>query len=105
MNSTSRPSGSIPCGLLAMLAFSACVEFGLVRRELDWMSVNDWDWRTAKHAAGSAGTVAKQEILLFGDSQIKLGVLPPVVERASGFKTLGLAVGGGHAAGSYYLAR
>lgn len=103
MNVPVRRRGAIPFGLFAMLALSACVEFGIARRELDWMTADDWDWRATKRAADSA--TSTPEILVFGDSQIKLGVLPDLVEQTSGRKTLGLAVVGGHVAGSYYLAR
>jgi hypothetical protein len=61
-------------------------------------------------SVGSAGRAAagpegRAEILCFGDSLIKLGILPRVLERRLGASAYNLAVLGGQAPQSYFLLR
>jgi hypothetical protein len=60
-------------------------------------------WRAAARAA--AGTEGSADILCVGDSLIKLGILPSVLEDRLGSTAYNLGVLGGQAPNSYYLLR
>jgi hypothetical protein len=60
-------------------------------------------WRQSSRAA--AGPDGKADILCFGDSMVKLGVLPCVIEDCLGLSTYNLAVLAGQPASSYFLFR
>jgi hypothetical protein len=60
-------------------------------------------WRKSSQAADDPGAYA--EILCFGDSQVKLGVLPLVVEASLGHSAYNLAVLAGQPASSFFLFR
>jgi hypothetical protein len=60
-------------------------------------------WRSAHRAASGLG--GKAQILCFGDSLVKLGLLPRVLEERIGSSAYNLAVLGGQAPSSYFLFR
>jgi len=61
------------------------------------------DWRLTRRAASHEAREA--EILGFGDSLLKFGLLPESIERQTGLKTFNLSILGGQAASSYFLLR
>ncbi len=60
-------------------------------------------WR--KSCQSVAGSEAKADILCFGDSLVKLGVLPRVIEDSLGLSAYNLAVLAGQPASSFFLFR
>ncbi len=90
-----------PWGLLGMLVVIGLVELTIAARHLDFTTVAADDWR---RTARSAVTKAKdRDVLCFGDSLIKYGVLPRVIEAQTGLKTFNLAVNGGPMPAEYFL--
>ncbi len=95
--------GAAPWGLLGMLALVALGEWAFTRHEMDVLAPWHWDWR---HTGKAARTQAPEsEILCFGDSLVKFGVLPAVVEARTGRRTYNLAVALGQTPSSYFLLR
>jgi hypothetical protein len=98
-----RRRGRLPLGLLGMAGLLLAVE-GFVARD-DVHFATDWsaDRRLALRMLrrGAAGC----EILCFGDSQIKFGVVPGLIGPPLGKRACNLAVHGGQPAASYFLLR
>ena len=92
---------SIPLGLAGMLLLVAGVESGVSRyvaRSFRFEST--WVWDATRRQARSGN-----EILCFGDSQIKNSVLPAVIEARLGRKAYNLAQNGSQVPGAYLLFR
>jgi hypothetical protein len=102
-SSSDRPTGRRPAGLLGMLVLIVVVEALIATRRADL--VNAWcdDWRLSAQAAVTKAKEA--EILCFGDSLVKYGVFPRVIEARTGLKAYNLAVSGGNMASAYFLLR
>jgi hypothetical protein len=104
-----RPLSSIfarvaaPRGCLGMLVLVAAVETQLAHHELDITNTGAAILRYAGWAARREAV--KCEILCLGDSLIKFGIVPGVIEERLGRRTYNLAVVGGQAPGSYFLLR
>src|SRR5580693_8460636 len=84
-----------PAGLIGALGLIVLLE-GIVSRvpaRVDDRSRLASSWQTAMRRA--AGPEARAEILTFGDSLIKLGILPRVLEARLGRSSYNLAVLGG----------
>jgi hypothetical protein len=92
-----------PKGLLGMLVLVVGVESFVDGHSRNFRHPWAWDWYLADRAARKK--VADCEVLCFGDSLMKFGVSPNVIEQASGWKTYNLAVGVGQIPGSYFLLR
>ena len=90
-------------GFLGMLVLVAAVETHLARHELDITNPGAAILRYASRAARRKA--ANCEILCLGDSLIKFGIVPGVIEERLGRRTYNLAVVGGQAPGSYFLLR
>lgn len=98
---TTRP-GRWPSGLLGMLCLVVGVEAYVLRHEYDrFLWVEGWDWRRSASMAGRADSNA--EILCFGDSQVKWGVAPLVLEETTGHSSYNLSMCSGQAPASYFL--
>lgn len=95
--------GAAPWGLVGMLALVVLGEWTFTRHEMDVIAPWHWDWRNTGKAARSEAP--KAEVLCFGDSLVKFGVLPAVVEGRTGLKTYNLAVAVGQPPSSYFLLR
>ena len=63
----------------------------------------EMSWEDSARAAGASE--GQSEILLLGDSRIKLGLLPRVLHDQLGFSVYNLGALGGQAPGSYFLLR
>jgi len=98
---SSRPRR--PSGLLGMLVLIAGVELILAGRHMDFTTVWADDWRRTGEAA-SARTRGL-DVLCFGDSLIKFGVLPRVIEAKTGLKSFNLAVSAGPMPAEFFLFR
>ncbi len=95
--------GPAPWGLLGMLVLVTLVESYVVRRDLDFTTRTDFDWKQTAFAASHRA--AKAEILCFGDSQVKFGVQPKLLEERLGRSSYSLALYGGGPPSSYFLLR
>ena len=95
-----RAAGGAPWGLVGMAALMLLVESAVERRGLDLLDVDDWAYRKALKSARLAKNF---DVLCFGDSLVKLGVVPRGVEERSGLKTCNLAVSGSQASSSHAL--
>ena len=93
---------AVPRGLLGMLAVVALVEASHAWFRLDVPGVTD-DWVRDRHIA--AGSLRDVDVLVLGDSAVKFGVVPGVVESGSGRTCFNLAVLGGSPAISLALLR
>lgn len=98
-----RPVSPIPWGLLGMLALLGVVECAVARLPRDFASTGVWDWSQSRRRADRS--IRDCRLLCFGDSQVKLGLVPRLVEARAGMRTYNLALIGGQAPSSYFLLR
>ncbi len=98
---TARPR-VLPTGFLGMLALMAAIECGVIglRETLGWST-----WSFAYSFEWAGGAARDCEILCFGDSLVKCGIVPSVIEARTGRRTFNLAVLGSSAPFSYLLLR
>ena len=100
--SSNRRSG-IPWGLLGAIAAVMAIEGAVARLDLVLTRSENFDWRQARHAAGSR--TAGCDVLCFGTSMVAQGILPEVIEQKSGLRTQNLAVCAGRSVYAYYYLR
>jgi hypothetical protein len=93
----------LPHGLLGALSLVLLAEAAIGRGRYELADPNLWD--AAASAAAARVEARSRAILCFGDSMMKLGVIPPVVERRAGRRAFNLAVIGSRAPSSYFLLR
>ena len=74
--------GRFPWGLLGAALLALVVEGTVARRPLDLLDADDWAYREAKRAASREAKGA--DVLCFGDSLVKLAVLPKVLDEHAG---------------------
>lgn len=98
-----RPASKAPRGFLGMLALILAVEASIAGRRDDLVTPLAESWRVAARAAGREAKGAA--ILGFGDSLVKYGVLPRVIEARAGLKTYNLATSGGTTPSAFFLLR
>lgn len=94
--------GIAPWGLIAAIGMLAAVEATLIRLDCDAMTAASANFQFARRACREG---AKCRVLCFGDSQVKLGLLPRVVESRSGLSTFNLSIAGGLAPATYFAFR
>jgi hypothetical protein len=98
-------AGALPKGLLGAIGLIVVIEYvGLVPlmvRIPDSCDRVTSSWMASNRA--TLGPEARAEILCFGDSLIKLGILPRVLEDRLGMSAYNLAILGGQAPTSYFL--
>ena len=93
----------LPWGLLGMLALVIGAEWTLSKHDLDFTAPWHWDWRTTGSLA--ARKQGRAEVLLFGDSLMKFGVMPRVVADRSGHSSYNFALHTGQTSSSYFMLR
>jgi hypothetical protein len=93
-----------PWGLAGMVALILMVEGAIEGRALHLFDVDDWAFRWTDQAVSSERTKGA-EILCFGDSLVKLSVIPSVVRERTGKRVYNLALSGSQATTSYFLLR
>jgi hypothetical protein len=86
-----------------MLAVVAAVEWFLFRGNLDFKDnvAVCWKYATLVTRPNAPG----KDVLCFGDSMVKFGVLPRVIEARTGRRTYNLALHGGSPPAAYYALR
>jgi hypothetical protein len=91
----------IPAGLLGMIVLILALETFLARNEIKFSRLEAHDWKTSLQWAKSSSQFGG--ILCLGDSQVKFGLLPLVLESKVGQPVECLAVLGGQAPSTYIL--
>jgi hypothetical protein len=84
-----------------MLGLVAACERFCAAHELDYSAPIPASWRVAARAA--RGAMGDQQVICFGDSQVKKGLLPGILGERLGWSVFNLALTGGQPPSSYYL--
>ena len=92
---------SFPWGLFGMIGLVALVESVVAAHDVTLTTIWAADWRQAGRAARSEAVDA--ELLCFGDSLGKIGMLPQILERETGLRSHNLAVSVGQITASAVL--
>jgi hypothetical protein len=92
-----------PRGLLGCLVLALLVELGIASNPLRFRHLWNWDWWLTARAATRAAT--RCEVLCFGDSLVKFGVLPSVLEARLGGRAYNLSLSAGQPPACYFLLR
>lgn len=94
---------ALPRGLLGMIGWIVLIEGVIASYHLDLTRFYIHDWRVVGNTVQSRAQ--GRSILCFGDSLVKYGVLPRVIEEQTDTRAYNLALCGGQAASSYFLLR
>src|SRR5262249_27376980 len=100
---TGAKHGVIPLGMIGMLVLTSAVETFVSRHGSRWTSLSLQDWRITRKAAERKSRAC--DVLCFGNSMIKYGVLPTILEARTGRRAYNLALLSGPAPASYFLFR
>jgi hypothetical protein len=90
-------------GLLGMLGLVLAVERGVARRALDLCPAVYTGW--AQSARAARVEAPKSDVVCLGDSQLKMALVPRVVESITGRGAYNLSLMGGRAPSTYFLLR
>ncbi len=99
----SQSTHRLPLGFVGMVSLLILGETCLAIRAPDFLGEIAYAWRWGARSAQR--DAPKSEVLCFGDSLVKFGVAPRVVESRTGRTMWNLAVTGGRPANSYFLLR
>ena len=99
------PDRRPPRGFLGMLGLVMMIEWALAGHDLDFTAPWHWDWRVTGKAATQPGRVKGRDALVFGDSLVKFGLIPRVIQQRSGRTAYNLAIHTGQTSTSYFLLR
>ncbi|MFO0950308.1 MAG: hypothetical protein U0835_03995 [Isosphaeraceae bacterium] len=100
-----RPTlrGNTPGGLLGCFLLVIAAELFVTRHDRDATPTGEWQYLLASRAATLEAK--SYDLLAFGDSQVKMGVLPDLIGERSGLRAYNLAVTGASAPASFELLR
>jgi hypothetical protein len=98
-----RIACGLPWGLAGMVVLIAMVEMFVARRKMAFLDMDDWAYRRTRQVA--TREARRYDLLCFGDSLVKLGVVPRAIEERTGWRTYNLAISGSQAPASYFLLR
>jgi hypothetical protein len=98
-----RPEARRPSGLIGMAVLVLACELYAAHRGRDLTTVWASAWEASGRAAYREG--GRAEVLCLGDSLVKYGVAPRVIESVTGRTAYNLAVYNGQAPASYFLLR
>ena len=92
---TARPPRvrAIPAGLIGALALVAVVEGGIARVEDRLIPLPAATWRQA--GIDAVGPALSADVICLGDSLVKVGVMPPILDSRLGLTSYNLAMLGG----------
>ncbi len=96
-----RRRRTLPGGLLGMIVLVAVLELTLARAEPRFTTIWADAWKFSGWAAARKAPLC--QILCFGDSLVKHGVVPRIIEERTGRRCYNLAAFMGVAPSSYYL--
>jgi hypothetical protein len=97
--------GRLPWGFLGMLGLVMAIEWTLANHDLDFTAVWHWDWRVIGKAATKPDKVRRKELLFFGDSMVKFGLMPSIVQQGTGKTAYNFALHTGQTSSSYFMLR
>jgi hypothetical protein len=92
-----------PLGLIGALILIIFVEIQISGHPRAVMGGSQWGYSFARRKADSE--VKDCKVLCFGDSLLKQGLSPILIEAKTGLRAFNFAAGGGQAPGSYFLLR
>lgn len=101
--SGSHERRNLPLGLLGMLVLVLAAEASVARHDRDFTTIWASAWKFSGRAAAREG--GRAEVLCLGDSLVKYGIAPRVLEAETGLRAFSLAVHNGQAPTSYFLLR
>jgi hypothetical protein len=93
--------GRVSRAVLGMLALIFLIERSIARNTLDFRDLTSWV--TAQAAEQTRVSAVSSELLILGDSLVKFGVQPKVVESRTGRPSYNLAIGAGSAVTTHYI--
>ena len=93
----------LPWGLLGMLASVLFAECWFARNDIHFLGPETASWRLGPRSARERAPAA--EVLCFGDSLVKLGVVPKVMERTLNRRVYNLALIAGQPPATFFLLR
>lgn len=98
-------AGGLPVGFIGMVGLIVALECGVATRMPEFCADPAvFQWRATHEAV--YGTEVKQcDVLCFGDSLVKLGIYPRILEASLGCRAFNLAMPAAPAPGSYFLLR
>jgi hypothetical protein len=96
-----RVQRSLPIGLLGTIVLIAAIEETEFRANPMFLNTHSLSWRFVNKKIDQM--VKGREVLCFGDSLVKYGVLPRVLKKRAGMSGYNLALFGGPAPASYFL--
>jgi hypothetical protein len=99
----SRKHRHVPRGLLGMLAIVVVVESYVGRHPIDFTDTSRYSWTLSDAAVRREAKSA--QVLCFGDSLVKHGLLPEMLEDRLGKSVYNLAICAAPAPAQYYLLR
>ena len=97
------PSRRPPWGFLGMLGLVMAIEWTIAGHDLDFTAVWHWDWRIIGKSATRPDRVQGREVLIFGDSLVKFGLIPRVIRDLSGKTAYNFALHTGQTSSSYFM--
>lgn len=95
--------GRLPWGLIGMIGLLGPAEMLAARNSHRFMTWNEFDWKVVGQEARTKAPGA--DVLVFGDSMLKFGLVPPLLEHRLGRRVYCLALLDGKPAASYFLLR
>jgi hypothetical protein len=98
-----RRGSAIPWGLVGMIGLLVTIEGAIAGRWLDFSDPVSLSWRFSMEAARTQAPGS--ELLCLGDSLAKHGIIPSLIERESGFRTINLAAARCSTLMTYYVFR
>lgn len=105
MGGRERRGRRVPWGVVGMLGLVMAIESNLRGRDLDFTEPWHWDWRYTGRLAMRPDKLEGRRILCFGDSLIKFGLSPKVIERTTGLPAYNFALHTGQTSTSYFMLR
>lgn len=96
-------TSAVPWGLLGAIGLMVAIECNLGRNWLDLSDPVSLSWRYADDAACTEA--AGCEVLFLGDSLVKHGLIPSIVESESGIRSINLAAARAPALMTYFALR
>ena len=81
------------------------IEWTLAGHDLDFTAPWHWDWRVIGKAATRPDRVKGKQLLFFGDSLVKFGLMPRVIQQGSGKSAYNFALHTGQTSSSYFMLR
>ena len=98
-----RPRSALPFGVLGMIAMVGAIEVSVARSGTDYADPVSFGWVSSARAA--VHEAPGREILCMGDSLVKHGLLPDVLEHETGRTAYNLAAAASPAPTTYFLLR